>query len=102
MSEQHNMSESGVPYKWLLVYQDHFTKYILLRPLKHKSAVEVADTLEDYFCELGPPHILQSDNGGEFCNSILFSLIDEKWPSTKIIHGKQRTAEEHCAWGHID
>ena len=90
MSEQHNMSESGVPYKWLLVYQDHFTKYILLRPLKHKSAVEVADTLEDYFCELGPPHILQSDNGGEFCNSILFSLIDEKWPSTKIIHGKPR------------
>ena len=45
MSEQHNMSDSGTPYKWLLVYQDHFTKYLLLRPLKHKSAAEVANTL---------------------------------------------------------
>ena len=84
------MADSGVPYKWLLVYQDHFTKYILLRPLKHKSAAEVAETLEDFFCELGPPHILQSDNGGEFCNSTLFALINDKWPCTKIIHGKPR------------
>ena len=77
MSEEHNRSESGVPFKWLLVYQDHFTKYILLRPLKRKSADEVAEILDNIFCELGPPHILQSDNGGEFCNEILFSLISE-------------------------
>ena len=66
MSQEHNMSESGVPYRWLLVYQDHFTKFIRLRSLKHKSAEEVSEVLEDFFCELGPPHILQSDNGGEF------------------------------------
>ena len=61
--------------------------------LKHKSAVEVADVLEDIFCDLGPPHILQSDNGGEFSNSTLFSQLDQKWPSTKIIHGKPRHPE---------
>eukprot|EP00800_Vazella_pourtalesii_P011706 TRINITY_DN2821_c0_g1_i2.p1 TRINITY_DN2821_c0_g1~~TRINITY_DN2821_c0_g1_i2.p1 ORF type:complete len:470 (+),score=58.69 TRINITY_DN2821_c0_g1_i2:459-1868(+) len=93
MSETHNMADCGIPYKWLLVYQDHFTKYLLLRPLKHKSAVEVADVLEDIFCDLGPPHILQSDNGGEFSNNILFSLLNQKWPSTKIIHGKPRHPE---------
>ena len=93
MSEEHNRSESGVPFKWLLVYQDHFTKYILLRPLKRKSADEVAEILYDIFCELGPPHILQSDNGGEFCYEILFSLINQKWPSTKIVHGKPRHPE---------
>ena len=56
------MSEPGIPYRWLLVYQDHFTKFIRLRPLKNKCPVEVADVIEDIFCELGIPHILQSDN----------------------------------------
>ena len=67
MSDEHNKSESGIPIKWLLVYQNHFTKYDLLRPLKRKSADAVANTLVTIFCEFGPPHILQSDNGGEFC-----------------------------------
>ena len=80
MSDEHNKSDSGVPFKWLLVYQDHFTKYLLLRPLKHKSADEVLDGI---FCEIGPPHTLESDNGGEFSNSTLFSLIDDKWPLQK-------------------
>ena len=87
------MSESGVPYRWLLVYQDHFTKFIRLRPLKHKSAEEVSEVLEDFFCELGPPHFLQSDKGGEFKNNILFSLLNKNWPDTKIVHGKPRHPE---------
>ena len=68
------MSVSGIPYRWLLVYQDHFTKFIRLRPLKNKCAKEVADVLEDLFCELGISHILQSDNGREFKNNILSPL----------------------------
>ena len=28
MSQEHKMSESGIRYRWLLVYQDHFTKFI--------------------------------------------------------------------------
>ena len=59
------------PYKWLLVYQDHFTKFIRLRPLRRKCAEEVADALMDIFCELGPPLILQSDNG-LFLVNVLF------------------------------
>ena len=86
------MSKSGVPYRWLLVYQDRFTKFIRLRPLKHESAEEVSEVLEDSFCELGP-HILQSDNGGEFKNNILFSLLNKNWPDTKIVHGKPRHPE---------
>ena len=93
MSEEHNMSESGIPYRWLLAYQDHFTKFIRLRPLKNKCAVEVADVIEDIFCELGIPHILQSDNGREFKNNILYSLINENQPNMKILHGKPRHPE---------
>ena len=40
MSEEHYRSECGVPFEWLLVYQDHFTKYVMLRLLKHKSTDE--------------------------------------------------------------
>ena len=65
----------------------------MLRPLKHKSADEVTQVLDTILCDLGPPHILQSDNGGEFCNGTLFSLINERWPSTKIVHGKPRHPE---------
>ena len=50
-------------FKWLLVYQDHFTKFEQLRPLKSKSASEVAYALLDIFSIFGVPVILQSDNG---------------------------------------
>ena len=93
ISDEHNKSESGIRFKWLLVYQDHFTKYVLLRPLKRKSADAVANTPYSIFKEFGPPHILQSDNGGEFCNETLFTLINQKWPSTKIVHEKPRHPE---------
>ena len=93
MSQEHNMSESGIPCRWLLVYQDHFTKFIRLRPLKNKCAEEVADILEDLFCELGIPHILQSDNGREFKNNILYSLVNLNQGNTKIVHGKPRHPE---------
>ena len=54
------------PYNFLLVYQDHLTKFIVLWPLKRKTAAEVTSILLDIFCLIGPPHILQSDNGKEF------------------------------------
>ena len=50
-------------FKWLLVYQDHFTKLVQLRPIRAKSAIEVANALFDIFSIFGVPAILQSDNG---------------------------------------
>ena len=49
-------------YNCILNYQDHFTKCIVLRPLKRKCAVEVANNLTSVFYTLGAPCILQSDN----------------------------------------
>ena len=93
MSQEHNISESGIQYCWMLVHQDHFTKIIRLRALKNKCAEEVADLLEDLFCELGIPHILQSDNGKEFKNNILYSLVNLNQGNTNIVHGKTRHPE---------
>ena len=77
-------------YNWILNYQDHFTKWIVLCPLKRKCAVEVASTLVSVFYTLDSPCILQSDNGKEFDNNLLLVTLNQLWPSTKIIHGKPR------------
>jgi len=39
-------------FKWLLVYQDHFTKLVQLRPIRAKSAIEVATALFDNVLKL--------------------------------------------------
>ena len=78
------------PYNFLLVYQDHLTKFIVLRPLKRKTAAEVTSILLDIFCLIGPPHILQSDNGKEFKNIDLAKMIRELWPGCKTVNGRPR------------
>ena len=93
-----NMSQDGVtPYRFLMVYLDQFTKKINLTPLKRKSAEEVTEALLDIFCETGPPHILHSDNGREFSNQLLFSTLDERFPTIKLVHGKPRHSESQGA-----
>lgn len=76
-------------YRWLLQYQDHLTKFCILRPLKSKKAEEVAGVLFDIFCIFGCPKILQSDNGREFVNKVVEELV-EMWPDCRIVHGRPR------------
>ena len=71
-------------FKWLLVYQDHFTKMVQLRPLKSKCAIEVARALIDIFTIFGVPAILQSDNGKEFRNQVVRAL-KEIWPDMNFV-----------------
>ena len=79
-----------IGFKWILNYQDHFIKWVVLKPLKQKCAEEVASNLVTIFYSLGAPNILQSDNGKEFDNRLLLETLNALWPSTKIIHGKPR------------
>ena len=66
-------------YKSILNYQDCFNKFIVLRALKMKSAVEVCQHLISIFCEHGAPHIFQTDNGGEFTNNMLNMALLTEW-----------------------
>ncbi|XP_060836383.1 KRAB-A domain-containing protein 2-like [Rhopalosiphum padi] len=59
-------AQSDGEYKFILVYQDHLTKYVLLRPLKYKRAEEVAYVVTE---------------------------ICAMWPELKIIHGKPRHSQ---------
>ena len=76
-------------YKWILVYQDHLTKYCILRPITSKRAAEVAFQLMDIFLLFGAPQILQSDNGSEFTASVITEL-KLLWPDLLMVHGKPR------------
>ncbi|CAF3791028.1 unnamed protein product, partial [Rotaria socialis] len=76
-------------FKFILNYQDHFTKFCILRPIKSKTAAEVAYNLLDIFTTFGAPAILQSDNGREFVAKVIeeLALI---WKDLEIVHGKPR------------
>lgn len=79
-------------YKFVMVYQDHLTKFVMLRPLMSKRAEEVAHHLTDIFLIFGGPCILQSDNGKEFANSVI-SELKKMWSELKIVHGKPRHSQ---------
>ena len=74
-------------FSWILVYQDHLTKFVILRPLTSKCAAEVAHHLLDIFLLVGAPAILQSDNGSEFTAEVI-SELKLMWPRLVIVHGK--------------
>lgn len=80
-------------FKFILVYQDHLTNFVVLKALASKEAVEVADNLIDIFTLLGAPTVLQSDNGWEFCNSIITNL-KRLWPDLKLVLGKPQHSQD--------
>ena len=54
-----------------IFFKDHLTKYVLLRPLRTKTAVEIVEHLIIIFADFGCPRILHSDNGREFANKLV-------------------------------
>jgi hypothetical protein len=85
-------SQADGDFKFIMVYQDHLTKFIQLRALKTKRAEEVAYHLLDVFTIFGAPCILQSDNGREFANKIIEEVCG-MWNELKIVHGKPRHSQ---------
>ncbi|CAF1096962.1 unnamed protein product [Didymodactylos carnosus] len=77
------------PFKFILNYQDHFTKFCVSRPMKTKTAAEVAYHLLDIFTMFGAPVILQSHNGREFVAKVIEELTG-MWQGLKIVHGRAR------------
>ena len=55
-------------FNYLLNYIDHGVKMLISIPLASKRASAVAFALFTIFTEIGPPMLLQTDNGGEFSN----------------------------------
>ena len=73
-------------------FTDHMSKFHILFPLKSKSASEVARLIEEtVLAYVGPPCIFHSDNGREFVNQLLHSLLD-RWSSGNVtfVNGRPR------------
>ncbi|KMQ82993.1 krab-a domain-containing protein 2-like protein [Lasius niger] len=85
-------SQADEQFKFIMVYQDYLTKFVLLRALQSKRAEEIALQLSDIFLTFGAPCILHSDNGREFVNSVIDELLTY-WPELKIVHGKPRHSQ---------
>lgn len=79
-------------FKFIMIYQDYLTKFVILRSLKTKRAQEVAYHLLDIFTIFGAPCILHSDNGREFVNKVIIELC-QMWEEFKIVHGKPRHSQ---------
>lgn len=79
-------------FKYIMVYQDHLTKFVILRALKTKTAAEVAANLKEVFSIFGAPSIFHTDNGREFKNQLVRELT-QLWPEVKIVHGKPRHSQ---------
>ena len=82
-----NVTNDG--YKYILNYQDHLTKFVILKPLKSKKGSEINESLLDIFTTVGVPQILQCDNGNEF-SEIKEKLFDKYWPACKIVRSRPR------------
>ena len=79
---------------FLFNYQGCLSKYVILGPLKTKTATEEADYLVSIFIQHGLPSILHRDNGTEFSNKKLMTRIDELWKGTNIVHGCPHLPQE--------
>lgn len=69
---------SNKNYKYVLIVIDCFSKYLWTRPLKTKTAEEVAKAFETIFVGGRCPRNLQTDQGLEFFNSKL-KLVMKKY-----------------------
>ncbi len=62
----------------LLVCVDHLTRYIVLAPLKDKTATGVAHALVTHlFCPFSTPRVILSDNGAEFRNAVVSEICSQ-------------------------
>lgn len=59
----------------ILVITEYLTKYPYAVPIKSKCAEEIAKHFLDYICIFGPPKCVLSDQGLEFNNKIMNSLL---------------------------
>jgi transposase InsO family protein len=74
------LQHDNLGYRYVLTIVDTFSKYAWACRLKTKEAEEVVAALEDVLgSEEGEgPHLLQSDNGGEFRNRLMAALAEAR------------------------
>ena len=77
-SDLMELPQSKDQYKYVVVFQDLFTRWVELRPLRRATGKNVAAALEKLvLCRWGTPDYLLTGNGKEFDNKDLARTLEE-------------------------
>ena len=91
-------------HKWIMVHQDHLTKFSVRKASTFKCASKVTYQLVNIFLLVGAPHILQSYNGTDFTAAMINELKDLR-KDLVIVQDKPRHPQSQglmeCANGDI-
>ena len=79
--------DSDGEFKWICHLRDHFSKYSVACPMPSKTSEEVVKVVLTWIMHLGPPKILQSDNGTEFKGALTILLRQH---GIQVINGRPR------------
>ncbi len=73
-----HLPQSQYDSRYLLVCVDHLTRYVVLAPLKDKTATQVAHALVTHlFCPFSTPRVMLGDNGAEFRNAVMAKICSQ-------------------------
>ena len=84
-------------FKYCLTILDYFSEFVILKPMKDKSADSTAVALHETFSILGFPSEIISDSGREFTNQVVHKLT-----SIFNIDHKRITPYYHQALGKVE
>lgn len=73
-------AQNNDDYRYILNYQDNFSKFCMLRGLMDKKPSSIIEALKEIFTTIGAPRIIQTDNGGEFVNKDFKTYLQTHWP----------------------
>ncbi len=63
--------------RYLLVYVDHLTRFVVFAKLKNKTATVVAHALVTHLLSFSTPRVILSDNGAEFGNAVVSKICSQ-------------------------
>lgn len=84
--------DSTSNYKYFFVYEDQFSKFVVLKALYSNTTKEVATNLLDVLGIIGAPRVLQSGNGRKFAEQVVHELR-LLWNDLFILHGDTSKCE---------
>jgi hypothetical protein len=92
-------------YKLILGYQDHLTKFVLLRPLESSRCEKVSYVLLEIYSMFGAFSIFRNESGHEFSRKLVEEICSMRC-KMKIVHGKlthiQNQVPVECANGDVE
>ncbi len=72
------LPQSQYGSRYLLVCVNHLTRYVILAPLKDKTATAVAHALVAHlFCPFSTARVILSDNGAEYRNGVVTEICSQ-------------------------